>query len=191
MGRRPAAQAAGTAARQRGALVSGERAPLRIRRAGADDAPLVASLIEELNAHQREPLGHVTAEAVRRHGSGEAPEFAVLLAELEGDAVGYALFHPTWSTEVGERGLFVYDLFVRDEARGRGVGRALMAAVAGVARAEGRTFLWWCSKPWNGEAQAFYAGLGAIEEEVRAHALFGEPLALLADEARLDSGAGG
>ena len=45
-----------------------------------------------------------------------------------------------------------------------------MAAVAAAAKAEGRTFLWWCSKEWNREAQAFYAGLGAIEETVQAHA---------------------
>ena len=69
-----------------------------------DDAELLATLIEELNAHQREPTGHVTAEAVRRDGFGAAPEFQVLLAELDGDVVGYALYHPSWSTEVGERG---------------------------------------------------------------------------------------
>ena len=174
-----------SAARLRGQGVSDDRTSLRIRRAGADDAPLVTRLIEELNAHQHEPLGLVTEEAVRDHGFGEAPEFAVLLAELEGATVGYALFHPTWSTEVGERGIYVYDLFVRDSARGRGVGRALMAAVAGIAKAEGRAFLWWCSKPWNRDAQAFYAGLGAIEEDIKAHAIFGDPFERLAAADRL------
>lgn len=157
--------------------------PPVIRAAGPDDAELVAALIEELNVHQGEPTGHVTAEAVRRDGFGARPEFQVLLAEVDGAAAGYALFHPSWSTEVGERGFYLYDLYVREAARGRGVGRALLAAVAARARSEGRTFLWWSSKDWNREAQAFYAGLGAIEESVKAHAIFGEPFEQLAASA--------
>ena len=160
--------------------MTNERTAPRVRRAGPQDAELLAALIEELNSHQREPTGHVTVEAVRRDGFGAVPEFQVLLAEIDGVVAGYALYHPSWSTEVGERGLYLYDLFVRGSARGHGVGRALMAAVAAVAKAEGRTFLWWCSKEWNREAQAFYAGLGAIEESIRAHAIFGEPFERLA-----------
>jgi GNAT superfamily N-acetyltransferase len=155
-------------------------AKVRVRRAGAADAELVAALIEELNVHQHEPTGHVTAEAVRRDGFGATPEFTVLLAEVDGVVGGYALYYPSWSTEVGERGLYVYDLFVRGEARGHGLGRALMQALAAAAKAEGRTFLWWCSKAWNTEAQAFYAGLGAIEEDIKAHAVFGEAFDRLA-----------
>jgi GNAT superfamily N-acetyltransferase len=154
-----------------------------IRPAGPDDAGLVADLIEELNRHQGEPTGRVTADAVRRDGFGARPEFQVLLAEVDGAVAGYALFHPSWSTEVGERGFYLYDLYVREAARGRGVGRALLAAVAARARAEGRTFLWWSSKDWNREAQAFYAGLGAIEETAKAHAIFGEPFERLAASA--------
>ena len=147
---------------------------LHVRKAGPADAALVAQLIEELNHHQGEPTGHVTEAAVRRDAFGQAPEFTVLLAELDGVVAGYVLYHPTWSTELGEPGLYIYDLFVREDARGHGVGRALMASVAAAAKADGRNFLWWCSKPWNREAQAFYAGLGAIEEDFRAHAVFGE-----------------
>jgi GNAT superfamily N-acetyltransferase len=107
----------------------------RIRPAGHQDVDLVVELIEELNAHQGEPTGQVTAEAVRRDGFGAAPEFQVLLAEVDGTTAGYALFQPSWSTEVGERGLYLYDLYVRETARGRGVGRALLAAVAARAKA--------------------------------------------------------
>ena len=153
---------------------------VRIRHAGPADAELVAELIEELNAHQREPTGHVTSEAVRRDGFGPSPEFRVLLAEHDGKVGGYALYHPSWSTEFGERGLYLYDLYVRDAARGHGLGRALMAALAAEAKAQGRSFLWWCSKEWNHEAQAFYARLGAAEETIRAHALFGEAFDRLA-----------
>lgn len=153
---------------------------LAIRPATAADAELLALLIDELNMHQGEAKGHVTAEAVRRDGFGARPEFRVLLAELAGESVGYVLFHPSWSTEVGEPGLYIYDLYVRETGRGRGVGRALVAAVARLAKAEGRSFLWWCSKPWNREAQAFYARLGAIEEPIKAHAVFGDSFEALA-----------
>ena len=155
---------------------------LRIRLATAADAAVVAALIEELNEHQGEEQGHVTAAAVARDGFGAHPEFRVLLAEHDGAPLGYALFHPSWSTEVGEPGLYVYDLYVRASARGHGVGRALMVALVHLARAEGRSFLWWNSKEWNREAQAFYRGLGAIEETVKAHALFGEPFEALLRE---------
>ena len=161
--------------------MSGTGAPLSVRRAGPDDAVLVAQLIEELNAHQHEPTGHVTAEVVRRDGFGPAPEFTVLLAELDGAVAGYALYHPSWSTEIGERGLYLYDLYVREAARGRGVGRALLATVAAAGKAEGRSFLWWSSKEWNREAQSFYAALGAEEEAVRAHAVFGDAFERLAE----------
>jgi GNAT superfamily N-acetyltransferase len=170
--------------------VTGTTPGLRVREAVAADAELLAELIEELNRHQREPTGHVTAAAVRRDGFGPAaPEFKVLLAELDGAPAGYALYHPSWSTEHGERGLYVYDLYVREGARGHGAGRALMAAVAARAKAEGRTFLWWCSKPWNREAQEFYARLGGIEEEIRAHAIFGAPFEALAAADRPGPGA--
>lgn len=154
---------------------------LVIRLAGPADAGLVAGLIDELNADQGEPTGQVTAEAVRRGGFGPSPEFRVLLAERDGAPLGYVLFHPSWSTETGEPGLYIYDLFVRRMARGHGVGRQLVAAVARLAREEGRGFLWWNSKAWNREAQAFYAGLGAVEEDVKAHAVFGEAFDRLAE----------
>jgi GNAT superfamily N-acetyltransferase len=156
---------------------------LRIRLATREDAALVAAMVEELNAHQKDPTGSVTAEAVLRDGFGERPEFEALLVEIGGEPVGYALYHPSWSTEVGEPGFFLYDLYVRDAARGRGAGRALMAALARLAKERGRTFLWWCSKPWNHEAQAFYRALGAIEEPVQAHALLGDAFRALASEA--------
>jgi GNAT superfamily N-acetyltransferase len=153
---------------------------LLIRPATVADAALLVTLIDELNLHQGEPTGQVSEDAVRHDGFGPLPEFRVLLAELGGEVVGYALFHNTWSTEVGERGFYIYDLYVRDRARGRGIGQALIAAVARLARSEGRSFLWWSSKDWNRDAQAVYRKLGAIEEANRVHALFGEPFDELA-----------
>lgn len=146
---------------------------LRIRPAVAADAETLAALIEELNDDQGEETGHVTTEAVRADGFGASPEFRAFLAELDGRPVGYALFHPSWSSEHALRGFYLNDLYVREAARGRGVGRSLLAAVSALARAEGRSFVWWTSQARNARAQAFYRDLGAIEEPVKAHALFG------------------
>ncbi len=156
---------------------------MRVRPASVADAETLTGLIEELNADQGEETGQVTAVAVRRDGFGAVPEFRALLAELDGRPVGYALFHPSWSSEHGLRGFYLYDLYVREAARGRGVGRALLAALAALAKAEGRAFLWWNSKEGNARAQAFYRDLGAIEEPVRAHALHGAAFEALAGAA--------
>lgn len=153
---------------------------VRVRPAVPDDAELLARLVAELNRHEGYPTGECTAEVIRAHGFGERPEFRALVAELDGEPVGYAAFHPSFSTEHGQRGLYLEDLFVRVEARRQGVGRALLAAVARAAAGEGRTFVWWCSKPSNTGAATFYATLGGIQEEIRAHALFGPAFDALA-----------
>ncbi len=158
---------------------------LIVRPATPADAEAVTRLCDELNEHEGEPVGHFTPELVRRDGFGRTPpEFRILLALLDGEPAGYAMFHPSYSSEWGQRGVYLQDLFVRPAARRRGAGRALLAAVTRAAEADGRTFVWWCSKAWNANVQAFYAGLGAIEEDVRAHALFGEPFAALAATAQ-------
>jgi GNAT superfamily N-acetyltransferase len=155
---------------------------LTVRLATAADADAVAALADELNADQGEDTGRFTADTIRREGFGTNPEFRILLAEEGGVVLGYALFHPTFATEFGERGLFLYDLLVTSRARGKGAGRALMAALAALAKAEGRTFLWWTSKARNTAAQAFYRRLGAVEEDVKAHALFDDAFDRLAAE---------
>ena len=102
---------------------------------------------------------------------------------VDGELVGYALYHTSYSTEFAARGFYLYDLFVADAARGRGVGRALVAGIARAAKADGRSFVWWCSKAWNVEAQAFYERLGAVEEDIKAHAIWGDAFDRLADSA--------
>ena len=144
-----------------------------VRPATPADAEVLARFVAELNLHEGYPVGLCTAEVIRAHGFGDLPEIRALLAELDGRPVGYALFHPSFSTEYGQRGLYLQDLHVTAEARRRGVGRALFAAVARAAAGEGRTFVWWCSKPGNEGAAAFYTALGGNQEEIRAHAVSG------------------
>lgn len=155
---------------------------LTIRPATETDVPAIAALARQLNEHQGDPAEHFTAKAVRRDGFGEAPQFWVLLAEWDGTPIGYALFHDAYDTCFAARGLYLCDLFVEAGARRHGAGRALVAAVAQVAKRRDKSFVWWASKAWNAEAQGFYRALGAVEEPVIAHAIHGAPFDRLATE---------
>lgn len=149
---------------------------LSIRRATIDDADALAELARGLNAHQGDPVGNFDASTIRRDGFGERPCWTALIAERDGRALGYAMFQAAYDAPHAVRGLYLQDIYVRDEARRRGVGRALMAALAREARDAGCSFFWWTAKQWNSEALEFYRRLGAASETVVAHALFGEPL---------------
>ena len=155
---------------------------LVIRPAGIDDLASLTRLIQELIAQQNDPAGHLTVEAVRRDGMGANSSYQILVAEEAGTLEGYALFMTAYETAFAARGLYLSDLYVRPARRGRGIGRALVAAVARQARERGGCFLWWVSKPWNQGAQAFYRKLGASAEPVIAHALTLEAFAALADQ---------
>ncbi len=153
---------------------------VRIRPAGPDDAETIARFSRALMEFLDEPALNFTAAVVRAHGFGAHPRFEALIAEQGGDPAGYAAFHPAYATEHAQRGLYLIDLYVAPAARRHGVGRALMAALARTARERGDTFVWWASKPWNEVAHAFYRGLGATEEKIVAHALFGVAFEALA-----------
>ena len=152
-----------------------------IRPATIEDAPALALLVAALRAHQGDPIGHLNEAALRRDGFGEDPEFAILVAERERRPVGYALFTESYEPAFAARGLYLADLYVRPEARRSGAGRALVGAVAAEARRRERRFVWWTSLAANAEAHVFYASLGAITHEIRAHALILEAFDALAD----------
>ncbi len=144
---------------------------MTIRRADVADAQILLQLIERLNAHLgMQPTGKSTqdmAEAMARHG---ATLFA-FIAEIDGNAVGYALGHDAFTSDVVEWGVYMADLFVDKEHRGKGIGRALVDCVASEADKRGATHIFWVSHDANRDAQAVYKAFGAIEEPVRAHAL--------------------
>lgn len=129
------------------------------------DAGTVAALSGEFVAYLRDlgdpaPRG-LTAEAYLRDGCGERAAFSGLIAEANGRAVGYLLYHPGYNVDRGGRVLHVIDLFVRGDARGRGAGRALMEAAADACRRLGGRALVWSLYPPNTAARAFYERLGA------------------------------
>ncbi|MBI1385156.1 MAG: GNAT family N-acetyltransferase [Rhizobiales bacterium] len=146
------------------------------------DAEALGGLVRALCVHQGDPTEHATTEAVLRDMISPGRAVDCLVAEEAGRLVGYVTFQSAYEAAHAARGLYVCDLFVSDEARGRGAGRRLLVAVAREVEARGLVYLWWVSKAWNSEAQAFYAGLGAMSEAVVAHAIHGEPLARLIGE---------
>lgn len=157
---------------------------VRVRRAGREDADAVSNLGRALNEQQGDPDVHFTRDAVLRDGFGDTPRFEVWLAELDATPVGYALVVPAaYETGYAKCGVYVQDLFVEPHARRRGVGRALMAAVAADARRRGLEFVWWASRTWNTESHQFFRTIATVEEPVIAFATFGEEFERLADEA--------
>src|SRR6516225_3211226 len=131
-----------------------------IRFAGPDDAGLVLRLIRELAAFERAPEAVVATEAdLLRHGLGPDPQFEALLAFLDGEPAGMALFHSRFSTWLGRPGIYLEDLYVVAAARGQGVGRRLMARLAAVAIERGWGRIDFHVLDWN-PARNFYHRLG-------------------------------
>jgi len=138
-------------------------AEVSIRQAVAADAATIVRMIRAL-AEYEQLLDQVRIQEadVLRDGFGPRPRFECLLAEIAGEAVGFALYLDDYSTFEGRAGIFVEDLFVTDAARGRGVGRMLLARLASIARERGATSLHLIVLDWN-PARVFYDRLGFTE----------------------------
>lgn len=157
-----------------------------IRSATVEDAPLVLRFIRELAEYERLAHECVATEAdVRATLFGPQPQAEVLIAEADGEPAGWALFFHNYSTFLARRGLYLEDLFVRPEMRGRGVGRALLARLAAIARERGCGRFEWSVLDWNESAIGFYRSLGAEPmSEWTVYRVTGAALERLADEDR-------
>ncbi len=156
---------------------------MTIRPARVADAGAIAAMANALNVFEGKPGDVYSAELVEAQAFGATPLFSVLVAEVDGELVGYAFFHDSYNPEVAGPEVWLHDVFVREHARSRGVGRRLMAAVARATVARGATALSWGVLSSNRRARAFYAGLGAKDEDTRSLVLDGEALESLADAA--------
>jgi GNAT superfamily N-acetyltransferase len=158
---------------------------LTIRSATVEDVPLLLELIQEFAAHVRMSNRVIATESLLRQTLfGPQPYAEVLMAEWSDEPVGYAVFFPSYSTFRGQPGLFLEDLFVRRSARGRGIGRALLASVAKAASDRGCGRLEWSTLDWNEAAIGFYCHLGAqAHRGSTTFGLLGDALSRLADEA--------
>lgn len=133
-----------------------------IRAATLADVPLIHALIVELAVYEREPDAVKATEADLHTALFTTPPAAeCVLAVHEGAPVGLALFSRNYSTWTGKPGLYLEDLFVRPEARGQGLGKALLAHLAGIAVARGYGRFEWSVLDWNTPAIGFYTSLGA------------------------------
>jgi GNAT superfamily N-acetyltransferase len=154
-----------------------------VRAASARDTARLLELFAALAdyEHLHDELS-ATEPQLREALFGERPAAEALLAERDGEAVGYAVFFPTFSTFLARSGIWLEDLFVLPEHRGVGVGRALLAAVA--ARVpDGGGRLEWAALDWNELALGFYRGIGARPmDEWTSLRLDGEALVRLAAE---------
>ncbi|HWN72104.1 MAG TPA: GNAT family N-acetyltransferase [Haliangium sp.] len=135
---------------------------LNIRWASAADVPLILALIRELAVYEK--LAHevvATEERLRENLFGAKPQAEVLIAEWSGEPAGFALFFHNFSTFLGRHGLYLEDLFVREQQRGKGIGKALLIRLAGIAVERGCGRFEWAVLDWNTPAQDFYKSLGA------------------------------
>jgi GNAT superfamily N-acetyltransferase len=155
---------------------------LSITAAGPRDVPLILSLITELADYEKLRHEAVATEASLQEslfGSKACAE--AVIARVEGEGAGFALFFHNFSTFLGRRGLYLEDLYVRPEFRGRAVGKALLIHLAALAVARGCGRFEWQVLDWNTPAREFYERLGAKANPAWVnYRMTGEALRLLA-----------
>ena len=160
-------------------------ATFRIRSASPADVPLILGLIRELAEYEK--LAHqvvATETDIRNSLFGLRPAAECLIAELDGAPAGFALFFHNFSTFLGKPGIYLEDLYVKPELRGKGVGRKLLAHLAALALNRGCGRFEWAVLDWNEPAIGFYRSIGArMLDDWKINRLTGEALERLAAEA--------
>ena len=155
---------------------------LSIRNATPADASLMLDFIRRLAEYEREPDAvAATEQDLLRDGFGPDPKYRCILAEWDGKPAGFAFFFFNYSTWLGKPGLYLEDLFVLPEMRGKGIGKALLQKLAQIAVEENCYGMRWQVLEWNEPALKFYDTLGAtIMDEWETMRLMGPALSRLA-----------
>lgn len=155
---------------------------LAIRAADAGDVGLILAFIKKLAAYEK--LSHevvATEEVLRESLFGTCRTAEVILAYWDGQPVGFALFFHNFSTFLGRPGIYLEDLYVEEQARGRGIGKAILVHLAQLAKQRGCGRLEWWVLDWNESAIRFYKSLGAVPmDEWTVYRVTGEGLDRLA-----------
>ena len=153
-----------------------------IRRVEPGDVAAVVGLVHELAEYERAAASCLlTADQLRDALFGPSPALFGHVAEVDGEVVGCALWFLSFSTWRGVHGLYLEDLYVRPAHRGAGLGRALLATLAGVCAERGYARLEWAVLDWNAPAIAFYRAIGAVPlDGWTVQRLDGDALAALA-----------
>ena len=133
-----------------------------IREAKVEDIQVIYELIVELAIYEKEPDAVVaSAEHIQENLFGANPVAYCHVAEVDGQVVGIAIWFLNYSTWQGKHGIYLEDLYIRPEFRGRGFGKALLKHLAALCNERGYgRFQWWVLD-WNESAIEFYRGLGA------------------------------
>jgi len=164
--------------------ITGMKRKFQIRSATAADVPVILQFIRELADYEK-LLHEVTAteELLRRQLFGKRPMAEVVLAVADGMEAGLALFFHNFSTFVGKPGIYLEDLYVRPEFRGRGYGKAMMVYLARLARQRDCGRFEWAVLDWNKPSLDFYQSIGAQPmTDWTLHRMTGEALAALAEQ---------
>ncbi len=160
---------------------------ISIRAATEQDVPIILGFIRSLAEYER--LEHevvATEETLRQTLFGSRRYAEVVFACLNDQPVGFALFFHNYSTFLGKPGIYLEDLFVRPEARGRGIGKRLLTWLARTAVDRNCGRLEWAVLDWNEPSIGFYKSLGAIlKDEWQIFRLTGDALTALASQGRL------
>jgi ribosomal protein S18 acetylase RimI-like enzyme len=136
-----------------------------IRDATPDDAADIQAMIAGLAKDVSGPDHVLTVEDVKRYGFGADPDFFVLIAEIDGAAAGLAIYFNEFSTWRGRRGVYLQDLYVMPETRGRGVGEELIKQLAIEAKSNGAVYLRLAVDAENEDAARFYERIGFTEAD--------------------------
>jgi len=154
---------------------------LKIRSAEAEDTPLILEFIRELAEYEHMLNDVVATPELLREWVFEKRKAEVLIAELDGTPVGFALFFHNFSTFLGRAGIYLEDLFVKTTHRGRGIGKAILRELARLTVERGCGRLEWSCLDWNASSIAFYKSLGAVPmDEWTVYRLMGDTLTNLA-----------
>ena len=135
---------------------------LTVTAAGPEDLPAIHAMIRDLARYER--LEHLHTGSLEQLGAalfGPEPVAEVLIGRIDGEIGGFALFFHNFSTFLARPGLWLEDLFVDPSYRGQGLGKALLVALAGLARERGCGRFEWAVLDWNAPAIGFYETLGA------------------------------
>jgi GNAT superfamily N-acetyltransferase len=159
---------------------------LSIRKAVAGDESLILGFIRDLAAYEKlSDAVTATPEHLKRTLFADEPKVFALIAERDGAPAGFALYFFNYSTFLGMHGLYLEDLYVREEARGSGAGTALLAELAKIAIDQHCGRMEWSVLDWNTPSINFYKALGAeAMDEWTVYRLTGAALSGLAGKAR-------
>ena len=156
-------------------------AGLIVRPARPGDGEAVAAMARALGRADSGRASDFTAEGFQSDGFGADRAFGTLVAEAPDGLLGYAIFYPGYDTDTASRGLYLADLYVREEFRRRGVGRALVQGLAAHGQAQGARWIFWSVRRNNRRARRFYRALAPELPGVILCAAFGRRFELLAE----------